>query len=121
MIGKPECDLSNTGREFLDLDAEELIDVDLDEVVYVERQLARSRRCRPQYVQLQFAQRAIGYDQEVATAARGIEKCQRAQFLMKLEQPIAVVFDALELGAQLIQKQRFDELFNVLFAGVVRT
>jgi hypothetical protein len=73
-----------------------------------------------QHVQLQQAQLAVADHQEIAAAAGRVEKREGAQLLVELEQPVAVAFDLLELGAQLIQKQRLDQLEDVLLAGVVR-
>lgn len=38
---------------------------------------------------------------------------------MELEQAVLILFDALELGPQFVQKQRADDFQNVRFGGVV--
>ena len=61
-----------------------LVDVDED----VDAWTARCTSA--QHFQLQHAQFAVGDDEEVAAAAGGVEKGQRAQLLVELEQLVAV-------------------------------
>ncbi len=73
-----------------------------------------------QHVQLQLAQFAVGDHQKVAAAASRVEKSQRAQLLVELEQFVPVAFHPLELVMQFVEEQWLNELEDVLFAGVVR-
>src|SRR5690606_37024232 len=58
-------------------------------------------------------------DEEVATAAGGIEQLQRAEMA---EEGIVIARPgaAVEAGLQLVEQERADELEDVAFAGVVR-
>ena len=121
VVHQPERDLGDLCGEFLDLDAVKLIDANGKKAVEVQPQAAAARiaGAGAQHIQLQQPQLAVGHHQKIAAAAGGIEKGQPAQFLVELEQPVAVVFDLVELGAQFVEKQRADQLEDVLFAGVV--
>ena len=73
---------------------------------------------------LQGAQLAVGDDEEVAAAARRVQEAQRAEFVLEALQRGAAVRvlarpQPLELGAQVVQEQRLDDLQDVLLGGVV--
>jgi hypothetical protein len=89
VVDQPQRDLGDLRREFLDLDAVELIDVDGDQLVNVEHLLAVDVR-GAQHVEFQQAQLAVGDGEKIAAAAGRVEKGQAAQFLVELEQLVAV-------------------------------
>jgi hypothetical protein len=113
VVHQPQRHLGDLGGEFLDLDAVELVHVQADELVHVHTLLAgraAEHVAGAQHVQLQLAQLAVADHQEISAAAGRVEKREGAQLLVKVEQPVAVALDLLELGAQLIQKQRLMSL-----------
>ena len=50
----------------------------------------------------------------------GSRNLRRGQLFVELVQPGAAGFGLVELGAQVVEEQRPDQLEDVLFAGVVR-
>jgi len=116
VVHQPQRDLGDLRGEFFDLDAVELIDVHADEAVHVDAALAALALQfggGAQHVQFEQTQLAVADDQKVATAAGRVEKAQGAQLFVKVEQPVALVPHALELGAQAVEEQRLDELEDV--------
>ena len=69
--------------------------------------------------QLKFAQLAVGDDEEVATAARGVEKAQLCQSFVKFDEFGRVALDFFKLGPERVEKQWFDEFKDVFLGGVV--
>jgi len=119
MVGEPQGDAGDLGREFLDLDAEALVHVQPDQAVHIEGHLLPVTR-GAQDVQLEQAQFTVGDDEEVAAAAGRLEEGQGSEFVVELVQAIAVAPHGLELGPQFIEKQRLDQLEDVGLGGVVR-
>ena len=119
VVGQPHRHLGDLGRELLDLDAVKLVHVDPQEVEHMAHPLAELAG-RAQHVQLDPAQLAVGHHQEVAAAAGRVQKVQRLQPLVELEQLVLVASDGGQLGAQLVEKQRADQAQDVGLAGVVR-
>ena len=76
VVDQPQRDLGDLRREFLDLDAVELVDVDADQLVDVEELLAAGV-AGAQHFEFQQAQFAVGDDEEVAAAAGRIAEVQR--------------------------------------------
>ena len=120
VVHQPQRHLRNLGRELLDLDAVKLIDVDADQPMNVHAELPVGN-AGAQHLELQQAQLAVADDEEVAAAAGRVKKREQPQFFVKLEQLVSIALDLVELGPQLVQKQRLDELEDVLLAGVVRS
>ncbi len=87
--------------------------------MHVQKGLVAGAR-RPQDFKLQKPQFPIGDNQKVSTAAGRVKEIEPPQSFMKLEKSVFVVLDLLELFPQRIQEERFDQLENVFFAGVVR-
>src|SRR6266702_3849408 len=74
-----------------------------------------------QYLQLQQTKLAVGDNQKVTAAAGRVEECQVRDLFQKLEKLVPVALDLVELGPQLIEKKRVDQLEDIGFAGVVGT
>lgn len=85
VIHQPQRHLRNLDGEFFDLDAIELIDVDLDLLVDVEKARAGSLVYGAQHFEFQRAQFAVGDDQKIAAAAGRVEEGERAQLFVELE------------------------------------
>ena len=122
VVHQPQRHLGDLGGELLDLNAVELVYVHANQAVHVHAFLARVAAqlvAGAKHLQLQRAQLSVADDQEVAAATGGVEKGELAQLFVKLEQLVAVAFDLVEFGVQIVQKQRLDELKDVFFAGVV--
>ncbi len=123
---QPQRDLSDTGGEFLDLDAIELMDVEFGKPIHVvERHFALAAVQLYKDFELQLAEFAVSEDEEVAAAARGIEETEIGQLVVKLLQTRgaagrSVVIDVLELSAEVVEEQRADQFQDVLFRRVVR-
>src|SRR6266568_5893424 len=120
VIGQPQSHLCNPRRPLLDLYAVELIDVDADELEDIQHELVALAHIT-QYLQLQQAQLAISNNKEVAAAASRVEESQVRKLFQKLEKLVPVALDLVELGPQLIEKKRVDQLEDIGFAGVVGT
>ena len=124
VVHHPHRDFGNARREFADLDAVELVDIDLRESGDVEDALLLARIKLAQDIDFELAQFAIGDDEEVAAAAGGIEEGEAGQLfvqgLKRLRLAATERFRAGELRVKVVQKERLDELQDVLFGGVVR-
>src|SRR5690606_13024982 len=118
VVHQPQGHLGDLGGEFLDLDAVELVYVEVDKAVHIEGLLAAGVGSA-QHFEFQQAQLPVGDHQKVATAAGRVEKAQAPQFLVELEQAVLVVLDPVKLIPEGIEKERLDELEDVLLAGVV--
>ena len=124
MVHQPHGHFGDAGGPFADLDAVELS----------PRPPWRDCGCRNfllagcaeflEDFEFEQAQFAVGDDEEVAAAAGGVEECELAEFLVKVLQARlrrgAVVFDAFEFGAQVVEEQGADDFEDVALAGVVR-
>ena len=87
MVGQPQRDFGDSRREFLNLDAVELVDVELGQPVHVvERHFVLLAVKLQQDFEFQLAQFAVGENEEIAATAGGIEKAEFGQFLVKLLQ-----------------------------------
>lgn len=122
MVHHPHGRLGDAGGELVDLDAVELIDIDLGKGSGLQVQLARGIE-RLQHRDLEQAQFAIGDDQEVAAAAGRVEQVQACQLVLggaqgRLAAPLEVQ-DAGQLGAQVVEEERLNDLQDILFGGVV--
>ena len=126
MVGHPQRHLRDHGGKFVDFDAEEMIDIQFRESGDIHDQFdpAIDGEQFAQYVAFQFAQLAIGDDQEIARTAGGVEERHRPQPVMQRAQgAFAAGLErrgAVELGTQIVQEQGFDDLEYRLFGGVVR-
>ena len=78
----------------------------------------------PQHVDLQRPKLAVGDDQEVAAAARGVEEPQRAELVPEPPQighcaAVPASLQPPELGPQVVEEQRLDHLQDVLLGRVM--
>ena len=115
--------MGNLGGKLFNFYAEELVHIQANQLVYVQRLLAAVARhfvAGTQHFQLQQAQLAVADDEEVAAATGRVKKRQAAQLFMEIKQAVFVVFYLVKLGPQRIQKQRAYQLQNVFFTGVMR-
>ena len=119
VVGQPHRDLRHLRREFLDLDAVELVDVDRDRLEDVAPALAEFLG-GAQHLDFDPPQFAVADDEEIAATAGGIEERESREFFLELEQLVLVALDLVELRPQLVEEQRADQLEDVRFAGVVR-
>ena len=120
MVGQPHRHLCDLGRKLLDLDAVELVHVDLQGAR--ERAFDRGAelaRCL-KHLEFQPPQLPVSDDEKISAAASRIEEILAREILVKFEQRVLVVLCARELGAQVVQKQRADQLENVRFRRVMR-
>ena len=100
VVGQPQRDLGDAGGEFLDLDAVELVDVELGKPVHVvERHFALAAAKLYQDFEFQLAEFAVGEDEEVAAAAGGIEETELGQLVVKLLQSRGAAGGAVGLDA----------------------
>ena len=110
-------------REFLDFDAVELVDVDLNDSGDVERLLAAVVQCA-QHLQFEAAQFAVRDHQEIAAAACRVEKFQTGELGVEGLQVLRAAFDGvsdfIELSAQFVEEQRADQ-FQQLLLGLTNT
>ena len=126
MVGHPQRNLRDHRWKFVDFDAEEMIDVQFRKRCDIHHQFdpAVDGQQFAQYVAFQFAQLAIGDDQEIARAAGRVKERHRPQPLMQRAQgALAARLEragAGEVGAQIVQEQRFDDLEDRLFRRVMR-
>ena len=85
MVGQPERDFGDARRELFDLDAVELVDVELGELVDgVERHFVLCAVQFEEDFEFEFAEFPVGDDEEVAAAAGRIEEAEFAEFVLKL-------------------------------------
>lgn len=120
VVDEPHGYFGNAGGELFVFDAVELVYIEPYNLADVE--IALSVRVeRFEYFKFEQAQLAVGDDEEVAAAAGRVEKLQGAELLLELGELVAVVFEAVKFVPQLIQEQRFDELEDIRFAGVMGT
>src|SRR5450759_647228 len=73
-----------------------------------------------QHFKFKQTQFAVSDHEKVATATGRVEESQRMQFLVELEQFVAVALKFLKLFLQVVEEQRLDQLEDVLLRGVVR-
>ena len=128
VVHHPERSLRDPGREFVDFDAVELIDIDDRESRSVEFGLFLDGRAGAEFADhfdLEQTQFPVGDDQEIAAPAGWIEEVQRGQPLaegLEFGAPAAVRV-RLQSGEgrfQLVEEERLDHFQDVLFGGVVR-
>jgi len=81
VIHHPHRDFCDARGKFLDLDAVELIDIDLGVEINVGDALLRMQFL--QHRRFKLAQFAIGDDKKIAAAAGGIEEGQAAELFMR--------------------------------------
>jgi hypothetical protein len=121
VIHQPKRGLRDLGRKFLNLYPEKLVNVAQDvELRHVERSRPGLAVKRAQNIQFQQAQFTVGDDKEVAAPASRIEEFQFGELLMELGKFFLLAFELLEFGAELVKKQRPNDLEDVFFGGVVR-
>ena len=128
VVGEPEPDLGDAGRPFTDLDAVELIDIDLRQVADIEINLhlvLAIPRDSGERLVFHPPHLAVGEDEEVAASARGIEEAQRAQFGLKILEALdaagrAVGESGVEFRAEVVEEERADHFHDVALACVVR-
>src|SRR5690348_2465736 len=114
VVDQPKRDLGDLRRELLDFDAVELVHVDLNFLMDVEKPRTRSSVHCSQYFELELTELPVSNHEEVAAAARRVKKRQGTEPLVKIEQAVLVALDSVELLPQLVQEQRLDELEDVL-------
>ena len=124
MVHHPQRGLRNAGRKLAELDAVELVHVHLREKPDVEHVLPGSAVNRADHLHFEQPQFPVGDDEEVAAAAGRVEESKPSQFLLEAPQvgKAAAVLAGLEpgeLGPQVVQEQRLDDLQDVLLGGVV--
>ena len=127
VVHNPQRGLRDARRKLAQFDAEELVHVHDREIGGEIFRGVRVRGGGAQFaddLDLQRAQLAVGDDEEVAAAARRVQEAQRAEFVLETLQRGAAVRvlarpQPLELGAQVVQEQRLDDLQDVLLGGVV--
>jgi hypothetical protein len=121
VIHQPKRGLRDLGRKLLNLYPEKLVNIAQDvELRYVERSCPRLAVERAQNVQFEQAQFAVGDDEEVAAPASRIEEFQFGEPFMELGKFFLLAFELLEFSAELVKKQRPNELEDVFFGSVVR-
>lgn len=115
-------------REIVDLDAMHLVDPHLDQAVLAAQfHVALAVQQVGDDAVLQFAQPQIRFGQEVARTARRIEEVQRGEPVLERFEPVLagplakrlVVFDTVELGREIVEEERVDDLVDVPDGGVV--
>ena len=122
LLGNPQRGLADRYREVVYLDGVELADADHDGIVQDARLVALQIL---DDAQLQLAQADVGLGKEVVAAGRRVEKRQPGELLLEdAELGLPGLFHLLaldggELGLQVVQEQRVDDLVYVLHAGVV--
>ena len=123
-LGNPECRPRDRHGEIIDLDAVELCNGYLDRVVErTENNLPAVQLA--QHLVLKTAQRDVGLGEEVPTARRRVEIPPRREFVLKVEECLPACclgFQCLcpcEFVAQSVEKERVDDLVDVLDARVV--
>ena len=125
VIHHPQGHLGDPGRKFPQLDPVELIDIHHRKQTGQHIDLPSGPGFF-QHLDFQGAQLPVGDNQEVAAAAGGIEETQSAEPLLEGEQfrkaaAVAAGLEPGELRPKIVEKERFDDLENVLLGGVVRT
>ena len=74
MIDEPQRDLRDLGREVLDLDAVELINIEREFLMDIQETGSRPAVYGAQDFEFEQAQLAVGDDEEVAAAAGWVEE-----------------------------------------------
>ena len=108
MVHHPEGDLGNSCRELAQLDAIELVHIELAHLRHVERKLAVFAEGFQQ-VDFEEAQLAVGDDQKVSATARRVKETERCELSVegfdRLAAPaVATLRQTLELIAQIVEE-----------------
>ncbi len=120
MVSKPEGYLRDLGRELFDLNAVELIHIDLHFAPQrVQFQLLHFLS-RAKNFQLQQSQFPIRDDQKIPASASRIEKFQPGKLFMQLKELVRAPLRGLELGPEVVEEQRLDKFQDILFTRVMR-
>ena len=118
VVGQPQRDLGDLRREFLVLDAVELIDIHEHDRPDIEEPGFAVLVHLAQQVQFDQAQFLIGDHEEVAAAAGRIENPDAGQLGVKLKQPLGVALGAglqlSQFGPQAVEEQRPKRLADVV-------
>ena len=122
VIHHPERRRRDPGRELAEFDPVELVHLHLRERRHIERLPVPAQLA--QQLDLQGAQFPVGDDEEVAATAGRVEELHGAQALPEGEQrgapaPVLPGGDPAELGAEVVEEERLDDLQDVPFGGVV--
>ena len=125
MVGDPHGNFGDVRGGFVYFDAIELADLDAAQRGDIEQAAPAGVgeadvAHRFDGVHLQLTQFAEADHKEVATAAGGIEKGERGEFVVKIGQKFFVLFDLGEFGTQVVHAQRVDDAQDVALTGVVR-
>ena len=123
-FGDPEGGLGDGYGEVVDFDAVELPDADADGVVD-DAEYALPLVAGGDGAVFEAAEGEVGFGQEVAGAAGGVEEGQGGEFLLVGEEGgVALAGDGegeggVEFGAQGVEEERVDDFGDVLDGGVV--
>ena len=125
MVHKPERNLGYLAGKFFYFYAVKLPDIAKHELADIGYHLDALQL--PDHLQFQGAELAVTDNQEVAAATGRVKETEFGELQVKLIEGIVALgavlvrFDGLKLLLQFVEEERFDELQDVLFAGVVRT
>ena len=125
VIHHPQCDFGNVRRKFSQLNPVELIHIDNRKQLRQNIELTMGTNLL-EHLDFQRPQLAVGNDEKIAAAAGRIEKAQLTEPSLKgnhfRDAPtVTTRLEVVELGTQSIEKQRFNDLEDVLFGGVMRS
>ena len=124
-LADPECRRGHRHGEVVDLDAVELVDAHLDGVHFLEAEERLAVMTLANNLILQPPQTEVGFRQEVAGTAGGVEERQRGQFILKAVQTLHTLLlnllfeNGFKLPAQVVHEKRVDDLVDILYRGVV--
>ena len=133
MVDHPHGGFRDTRREFGDLYAVELVDVDLRQIRYIQFSRELTKRIPlvihelAYHLDLEKAKFPVRDDQEISAAACRVEEFHLSEPRPKTVQFriafffVAARFQPIELLPKRVQKKRLDDFQYVRFGGVVRS
>ena len=119
MVGQPQRDLGDLAGPVIHLDAEHLVHIDAGHDGADQLPGVVAAIPRPQRIQFQPPQFAIGNHEEVAAAAGGVEDPHAAQAPEQRIEPPRIPARRRQFGPQRVQEKRVQAFQDVLFGRVV--
>ena len=125
MVHHPQGDFGDSGWKLAQLDAVELIHVDLAHFGHIERQLLVPAKDFQEF-DFEKPELTVGNNQEVSAATCRIEESERGELLVEgldclAASTVPAAGEAFQLVPQVVQEERLDHLEDALLGGVVST